>query len=172
MRKIVAGFACSLDGFIEGPNGEYDWIIIDKEIDFAEQMKRYDSYLYGRRTYEAVLKMKSKMAKSSRHYVFSHSLDHVADGFILVKGNLKDEVLKIKQGDGKDIAVFGGADLLTTLLNENLVDELSISIIPVLLGAGKPMINVLNKRIHLNLVKTHAYSVGSVNLTYLVDKTR
>lgn len=172
MRKIVAGFACSLDGFIEGPNGEYDWIIVDKEMDFTEQMKRYDSFLYGSRTYEAVLKFRSKMAKAATHYVFSNTLDHIADGFTLVKGNSKDEILKMKQRDGKDIAVFGGAVLLTSLLNENLVDEISISIIPVLLGKGKPMINVLNKRIYLNLVKTHAYSNGTVNLTYLVDKSR
>ena len=172
MRKIVAGFACSLDGFIEGPNGEYDWIIVDKEVNFAEQMKRYDSFLYGRRTYEAVLKFRSKMAKAAGHYVFSNTLDHVAEGFTLIKGNSKDEILKMKQGDGKDIAVFGGAGLLTFLLNENLVDEISISIIPVLLGAGKPMVNVLNKRVFLNLVKTHAYSKGTINLTYLVDKGR
>src|SRR5687767_13651073 len=57
MRSIVSGFASSLDGYIEGPNGEYDWILIDKEVDFAEQMKRYDAFLYGRRTYESVRKM-------------------------------------------------------------------------------------------------------------------
>ena len=90
MRKVIAGFACSLDGYIEGPHGEYDWILVNKEIDFAEQMKQYDTFLYGRRTYEAVAKEGSRYPKSAAHYVFSHSLDRVADGFILVKGDLRN----------------------------------------------------------------------------------
>ena len=171
MRKVIAGFACSLDGYIEGPHGEYDWILVNKEIDFAEQMKQYDTFLYGRRTYEAVAKEGYRYPKSAAHYVFSHSLDRVADGFILVKGDLRKEVLAIKQSEGKDIAVFGGAGLLTSLLNQNLVDELSISFIPVLLGAGKPMVNFLDRRISLHLIKTHAYSNGTVNMTYQVSKT-
>jgi dihydrofolate reductase len=169
MRKLIAGFACSLDGYIEGPKGEYDWILVNKEIDFAEQMKQYDTFLYGRRTYEAVAKMGNKHSKSADHYVFSNSLDRVAEGFMLVKGDLKDEVLTIKQREGKAIAAFGGAGLLTSLLNQNLVDELSVSIIPILLGAGKPMVNFLDKRISLNLIKAHTYSNGTVNLTYQVS---
>ena len=66
MRKIIAGFACSLDGFIEGPHGEYDWILFNKEIDFAAQMKQYDTFLYGRRTYEAVAKEGTKYSKAAK----------------------------------------------------------------------------------------------------------
>ena len=171
MRKIIAGFACSLDGFIEGPHGEYDWILFNKEIDFAAQMKQYDTFLYGRRTYEAVAKEGTKYSKAAAHYVFSNSLDRVAEGFILVKGDIRNEVLAMKQREGKDIAAFGGAGLLTSLLNQGLVDELSISIIPVLLGAGKPMVNFLDKRLSLSLIKTHVYSNGTVNLTYQVNKS-
>ncbi len=72
MRKIVAGFAISLDGYIAGPNNEYDWIIIDKEIDFAEQMKRFDTYFIGRKTYEFTKKgggssMGKSKVKRCRH---------------------------------------------------------------------------------------------------------
>ena len=166
MRKLVAGFAASLDGYIEGLNKEHDWILIDKEINFAEQMKRFDCYLYGKSTYEGVAKMGSSNTQGTSHYVFSKTLESVKKGFNLVKGDTESEVLKIKQGAGKDIALFGGAGLLTSLLNLNLVDEIEVVIIPVLLGSGKPMVELLPKRIWLNLQKTHTYSNGSVLLTY------
>ena len=133
MRKLVSGFASSLDGYIEGPKGEFDWILIDKEIDFAEMNKRYDAFFYGRKTYEAFGKI-GKPDASAKHYVFSNSLETVNEGFILVKGDLLNEVSQIKNEAGKDIAVFGGAGLLASLLNAGLVNEIAISIIPVLLG--------------------------------------
>ena len=170
MRKIVAGFAVSLDGYIEGPNGEYDWILIDKEVDFAELNKRYDTYLYGRRTYEAARAMGQPPSKKDTHYVFSTTLAEVDKGFTLVRGNVKEEVLSIKAQPGKDIALFGGAGLLATLLNLGLVDEISISIIPVLLGRGKPMVEQLDQKGWLTLVGTKTYSNGTVQLTYTVNK--
>jgi dihydrofolate reductase len=169
MRKIVAGFACSLDGYIEAPDGAYDWILIDKEIDFREQMKRYDTYFYGRKTYEAVIKM-GKTDASASHYVFSHSMSAVQKGFTLVKGDTFKEVDRIRSVPGKDIAVFGGASLLASLLNLQLVDEIAVSIIPVLLGAGKPMVELLNEKVWLRLMDTKTYSIGSVALTYEVKK--
>jgi dihydrofolate reductase len=170
MRKIVAGFACSLDGYIEAPDGAYDWILTDKEIDFREQMKRYDTYFYGRKTYEAVIKYMEKTDASSAHYVFSHSLKTVQKGFTLVQGDTFHEVTRIKSTPGKDIAVFGGAGLLASLLNLQLVDEIAVSIIPVLLGAGKPMVELLNEKVWLRLMSTKSYSIGSVALTYEVKK--
>jgi dihydrofolate reductase len=168
MRSIVSGFACSLDGYIEGPNGEYDWIIVDKEIDFAEQMKRYDAFLYGRRTYDSVRKMGPNKDKKSQHYVISNSLESVDEGYTLLKGDIATELKKLKAASGKDIAVFGGASLLASLLDLELVDELSIAVIPVLLGKGKPMVDVLKKKVQLELTKTYAYSNGTVQLTYRV----
>src|SRR5688572_24974763 len=129
MRSVVSGFACSLDGYIEGPNGEYDWILIDKEVDFAEQMKRYDAFLYGRRTYESVRKMGPNKDKSAKHYVISTTLDSVDEGYTLLKTDVEAEIRKMRSADGKDIAVFGGAGLLASLLDLDLIDELSISVI-------------------------------------------
>lgn len=169
MRKVVAGFAASLDGYIEGPNGEFDWILIDKEIDFAEQMKRFDTFFYGRKSYEAVVKMGSTHTAGTTHYVFSHSLDKVAPGFTLFRGDIKSRIEHMKQKPGKDIAVFGGANLLASLLDLQVVDELSIAVIPVLLGRGKPMADELAGRVWLSLIKTHTYSNGTVQLTYSVQ---
>jgi dihydrofolate reductase len=171
MRKLVAGFASSLDGYIEGPNGEYDWILIDKEIDFAEQAKRFDAYFFGRKTYESVLTMGSKPSKRMKHYVFSNTLTAVAEGYTLVKELVKEQVLELKQQEGKDIAVYGGASLLASLLNLQLVDEISVAIIPVLLGKGKPMVNVLSEKVWLHLLNTKTYSNGTVQVTYDVTYT-
>ncbi|HEX2534857.1 MAG TPA: hypothetical protein VHK69_14030, partial [Chitinophagaceae bacterium] len=73
MRKIVSGFASSLDGYIEDDRGGFDWILIDPEIDFTEQMKRYDAFFYGRRSYEKVAQAGSPPLPGTAHYVFSRS---------------------------------------------------------------------------------------------------
>lgn len=168
MRKIIAGFASSVDGYIEGPNGEYDWILIDKEIDFTESAKRFDTYFFGRKSYEAVLKMGNKPTAGITNYVFSTTLPSVDKDYRLVTGNVKGQVIDIKQKQGKDIAVFGGANLLTSLLNFQLVDEVSVSIIPVLLGSGKPMTDVLIHKVWLSFISSKHYSNGTVQTTYAV----
>jgi dihydrofolate reductase len=91
MRKIIAGFAASVDGYIEGAKGEYDWILIDEKIDFAEEMKRYDAFFFGRRSYEAALKMGSQPAKGITNYVFSTTLEKAEGGFILINGDIGEK---------------------------------------------------------------------------------
>ena len=169
MRKIIAGFASSIDGYIAGPNGEYDWILIDPEIDFAAEAKKYDTYLYGRKSYEDILAMKMPIDKASAHFVFSTSLKQVADGFTLVSEDAKTKLLSLKAQQGKDIAVFGGAGLLSSLLNLQLVDEIHVSIIPVLLGAGKPMVNNAIRKLPLSLHSTKTFSNGTVQLIYHIS---
>ena len=172
MRKIVAGFAASLDGYIEGPNGEYDWNSVDKEINFAEQMKRYDAFFIGRKTYEKMEGMKGPAAPGIKNYVFSTMLNTVEGNGILIKEKVEERVQQIKNETGKDIAVFGGAGLLSSLLDMKLVDEISIAVIPVLLGNGKPMVDVLRNTVWLTLTDTKRYSNGTVQLTYDVQKNK
>jgi dihydrofolate reductase len=172
MRKIIAGFAASIDGFIEGPNGEYDWIINDAEYfkEYSKQWKNIDTMLYGRKTYEVVIKHqateKSNPFAHMKHYVFSHSLEKAAPGFVLKKNELKDDVMKIKNEPGKNIAVFGGAALLSSMINLKLVDELIIAISPVLLGKGKHSFINIENRNYFNLKTAKSYSSGLVVLTY------
>ena len=186
MRKLVAGFAVSLDGYIEGPNGEYDWIIYDQDHfkELSEHWKRMDAMFYGRKTYEASLAMRPKSASKStskskkksnasnpfahmKHYVFSSTLDSVVDEFTLVKGDLKEEVTKIKKAEGKDIAVFGGAELVSSLINLNLIDELQLAIVPVILGDGKPFFIKIKERKTFALKDAKTYDSGLVVLNYL-----
>lgn len=172
MRKIVAGFAASLDGLIEGPKGEYDWILIDPAIDFAAQQQRFDTYFYGRKTYEMVKGSGNAAGRGLAHYVFSNTLAQTAGSFQLVKGDLKSAVDRIREQPGKDIAVFGGASLLASLLDLQLVDEVSVAVIPVLLGAGKPMVAALKEKVWLTLLDTKSYGNGTVQVTYAVHYNR
>ena len=175
MRKIVAGFATTIDGFIEGQNGEIDLIIFDKEQfkELEQHWKRMDAMFYGRKTYEAALKMsKGTKGKQSnpfahmKHYVFSNTLKEVEQDFILVSGDIKTEVKKIREQDGREIAVFGGAELLSSLLNLDLVDELSLAICPVLLGKGKSFFPFIEKRINWKVKEVKTYNSGLISITY------
>ncbi len=172
MRKLVAGFASSVDGYIEGPNKEYDWILIDKEIDFSEQAKQFDTYFFGRNSYQAVLSMGSRPSPGVKNYVFSNTLTAVDKNYILINDNIKEQVIKIKEREGKDIAIFGGATLLASLLNLQLVDEITVAIIPVLLGKGKTMVDALAEKVWLKFLHCKSYSNGTLQITYSVKYNR
>ena len=169
MRKVILGVAVSLDGFIEGPNGEYDWCFTDQDYGLSVFFKRVDTIFIGRKTYELVLAMGDNSGGNfpkMKEYVFSTTLDKVKEGAELIKGNIKAEVEKIKSEKGKDIWLFGGAGLTTSLLNLGLVDELSLAVHPIILGGGKPLFNNVINKIKLNLIDTKTYSTGLVSLTY------
>ena len=168
MRKVVLGLAVSLDGFIEGPNGEYDWCIPNPEFDFKEFLNRFDTIFVGRKTYQMSSEMEGGPPgfPKFKEYVFSTTLDKVKAGATLIKGNTKTEVEKIKKEKGKDIWLFGGAGLTASLMNLGLIDELSLAVYPVLLGGGKPLFSNIKDRITLTLLNTKTYSTGVVSLTY------
>ena len=172
MRKLILGVAVSLDGFIEGPNGEYDWCVIDPDYSFEEFFKRLDTIFVGRKTYEMSSAMGGGPAgfPKFKEYIFSTTLVKVKQGATLIKGDIKTKVEKIKNEKGKDIWLFGGAGLTTSLMNLGLVDELSLAVYPILLGGGKSLFNNIKDRIKLTLVDTKTYSTGVVSLTYNVGQ--
>jgi dihydrofolate reductase len=168
MRKVILGVAVSLDGFIEGPNGEYDWCLTDPEYSLKDFFKRIDTIFVGRKTYEMSSEMEGGGAgfPKFKEYIFSTTLVKVKEGATLIKGEIKTEVEKIKKEKGKDIWLFGGASLTTSLMNLGLVDGLSIAVYPILLGGGKPLFNNIKNRTKLTLVDTKTYSTGLISLTY------
>ena len=172
MRKIILGVAVSLDGFIEGPNGEYDWCFMDQDYGFSDFFKRVDTIFVGRKTYEMSLGMESGVAgfPKFKEYIFSKTLDKVKNGATLIKDNIQNEIEKIKKDKGKDIWLFGGASLTTSLMNLGLVDELSLAVHPIILGSGKPLLQNIKERISLKLLDTKTYSTGLVSLTYNVGE--
>jgi len=170
MRKVILGLAVSLDGFIEGPNGEYDWCLTDQDYGMKAFFERVDTVFVGRKTYEMSLGMEGGdwgMPKM-KEYIFSTTLDTVKKGAILMKGDIKKEVDKIKNEKGKDIWMFGGASLTASLMNLGLIDELWLAVHPILLGSGKPLFSGIKERIHLQLTNCETYSSGLVSLKYIL----
>ena len=168
MRKVVYGGAMSLDGFIAGPNGEYDWILMDPEVDFAAQMARFDTFLIGRKTFEVMRRMGEGPATPGiQHIVCSRTLRAedcpnavLSDDAVAVVGDLRTK-------PGKDIALFGGGDLFRSLLAARLVDEVAFAVIPVLLGGGIPMLPSPADRARLRLRQHRVYKqTGTVLLEY------
>jgi len=175
MRKIILGLAVSLDGYIEGPNGEYDWCLTDQDYGMSDFFKRIDSSFMGRKTYELTLSMGDVAMPGFpklKEYVFSNTLQEVKKGVILIKGDIAEQVKKIKNEPGKDIWLFGGASLTASLMNLGLVDEIGLAVHPILLGGGKPLFSQIDHRVHLDLMDTKTYSSGLVSLTYTLANKR
>lgn len=172
MRKVILGLAVSLDNFIEGPNGEYDWCFTDQDYGLSDFFKRVDTAFIGRKTYEMTLAMGANGDgfPKFKEYIFSTTLDKVKVGATLINGDIKTQVDEIKKERGKDIWLFGGAGLTTSLMNLGLVDELSLAVHPILLGGGKLLFNNIKDRIKLTLVDTKTYSTGLVSLTYSIGQ--
>ena len=169
MRKVVYGCAMSLDGFIAGPNGEYDWIVMDPEIDFAAQMSRFDTFLIGRKTFEAMRRMAEAAppAPGVRNFVFSRTLRPEDCPHATLSADAEGVVADLRQKPGKDIALFGGGELFRSLLAAGLVDEIGVAVVPVLLGGGIPLLPPPADRARLTLKKSQVYKkTGTIGLEY------
>lgn len=175
MRKLIVGLAISLDGFIEGPNGEYDWCFTDQDYGMTEFLKGIDAIFYGRKTWEMMKNYTPPEGapaenpwKGIKNYVFSTSYEKAGDDFELVTGDVVKEVQRLKALPGKDIWMFGGASLNDSLMKAGLIDEIGLAVHPILLGKGKPFFSDYGKRIKLKLSDCKTYSSGLVYLTYQV----
>jgi dihydrofolate reductase len=170
MRKLILNLAVSLDGFIEGPNGEYDWCFTDQDYGLTDFTKRVDTAFMGRKTYEMVQTM-GDMPNSfpkMKEYIFSTTITAIKDGALLINKNVKEEVTKIKNEPGKDIWLFGGAGLTASLLNMGMVDELQLAVHPIMLGGGKPLCSGIKERMKLELLHSRTYSTGLISLQYKI----
>ena len=171
MRKVAYGGAMSLDGFIAGPNGEYDWIVMDPDIDFSEMMARFDTFLIGRKTFEAMRRMgdAAPPAPGIRNFVFSRTLRPEDCPNATLSNDAERVVAELRQKPGKDIALFGGGELFRSLLAAGLVDEVNVAVVPVLLGGGIPLLPSPADRARLTLKKHRVYEKsGTVGLEYVI----
>ena len=159
----------SLDGYIAGPKGEYDWIVIDPDMDFAAMSAQFDTYLIGRKTFEAMGKMgnDAKGVPQIKNIVFSRTLKQSDYPHITIKSDAVTAVAELRRSPGKDIALFGGGGLFRSLLAAGLVDRLEVSVIPVLLGGGIPLLPPPSGRAMLKLRKQRLYEkTGTIGLEY------
>jgi dihydrofolate reductase len=169
MRKVVYGGAMSLDGFIAGPNGEYDWIVMDPDIDFGALMGRFDTFLIGRKTFEVMRRMGSGASSAGgiRNIVCSRTLRPEDCPGATLTDDAAATVADLRTKPGKDISLFGGGDLFRSLLAAGLVDEVIVAVIPVLLGGGVPLLSVPADRARLTLTTHRVYEkTGTVRLDY------
>lgn len=168
MRKIILGLAISLDGFIEGPHGEYDWCFTDQDYGMSEFLQGIDAIFYGRKSYEMMERASGADGnpfKSKKSYVFSNTLRE-AKGYELVSGDIEEKVKKICALPGKDIWLFGGASLASYFITAGLVNELWLAIHPILLGKGKLLFTDIEQRVSLKLLEHKVYDTGLVSVRY------
>ena len=183
MRTVVYGMMVTIDGFIEGPNHQLDWPIIDEELHqyINDQQRATDTYVYGRRMYElmegfwptadrdplapAFVVEFALIWRDMPKVVCSRTLDQVGPNARLVRDDVVDEVARLKQQPGKNIDV-GGAEIAAALIRHNLIDEYHLFIHPIVLGGGTPMFPALSDQRLVRLVDTHTFRSGVVFLRY------
>jgi len=182
MPRLIYSMGVSLDGFIAGRDGEIDWGAPDEELHrfHNQQTREIGAHLCGRRLYETMVYWETADANPSAaehelefariwkgipKIVFSKTLTSVEGNARLVRNGVADEVAKLKDQPGKDLAV-GGAGLASGLIRLNLVDEYRLFVSPVVLGGGTPYFPPLDERIDLELVETRTFGSRVVYVRY------
>lgn len=168
MRKVILGLAVSLDGYIEGPNGEYDWCFTDQDYGLSDFFKSVDVIFMGRKSYELMSKTEEQNPwKGTLTYVFSNSMKEINGKDVkLISGDIRKQVNEIRNSPGKDIWLFGGGELIATFMKEDWIDEYWLSFHPIILGSGKPWFTHIANRVGLKLIECKPYETGLVSLRY------
>ncbi|MEH7246067.1 dihydrofolate reductase family protein [Neobacillus niacini] len=181
-RRVILDLAVTLDGFIEGKNGEVDWCIMDSDMEFINFLNQIDKILYGRKSYDLWGQFTPEkedtenekeiweVVRSKQKYVFSRKQKGTDNKAICINNQRLEEVNKLKNKPGRDIWLYGGANLITSFINFGLVDEFRLSVHPVILGEGKPLFIDIQERLNLKLVNTRSFSSGVVQLIYHLNR--
>ena len=172
MRRVRYAVAMSLDGYIAGPNGEADWIEMDPTVDVAAFFKtfyaQFDTAIMGRLAYEVF----GGAVEGMDTYVFSRTLPPgPRKGVTVLGGDGIARLRELRRGEGKDIWLFGGGSLFGSLASAGLVDTAELSVMPVMLGGGLPVISGIKKRVKLRLLSSEE-SGGALTLKYAVQSPR
>lgn len=168
MSKIILNLAMSLDGFIEGPEGQFDWCFSDQDYGMTDFLESIDVILFGRISYDVLLSMDKNAFPDKKKIIISKSYSSTAEDTLVIPELNQASLEQIRQASTKNIWLFGGAQLFCSMLQFQMVDELLVAIHPVLLGEGKSLASRLNKRINLELLNSIPYSSGLLQAHYKV----
>ena len=176
-RKIIVECAVSADGFIARPDGSVDWLERPQpkgNYGMGEFMKRVDTILWGRKTYEKGIEMGMKdggFGPKLTNYVFSRKpRGTLLKGFEWAKEPVKKFAQGLRAQRGKDIWMMGGAELAGAFLDEGEIDEIQVHVIPILIGEGIPLMAPRHRSIPLKLAGLKKFPDGVVELKYQVGK--
>jgi dihydrofolate reductase len=183
MSKIVLMMSISLDGFIEGPNRELDWHMVDEELHthFNQQLSGIGAFLYGRVNYELMAEFWptadedpanagpvaefARIWRDTPKIVYSRTLERVDWNATLVRDVVPAEVMELKARPGGDL-VIGGADLTAAFMRHDLIDVYRVYVHPVVIGRGKPLLQPSDTKFALELAETRTFGNGVVLLQY------
>jgi dihydrofolate reductase len=183
MRKIIHFVHESLDGFIEGPNGEFDWPVMGPELsDYGVALNaRVDTFMYGRVVWEMMSDFwpRAETMSNDEHdlrfapvwratpkIVVSRTLETAGWNTRVIGQNVAEEIPALKEQPGKDILLTGGSNLAASLTELGLIDEYQIVVHPVVLGGGKPLFHEPKERMNLTLIGSRTFDSRAVLLRY------
>jgi dihydrofolate reductase len=187
MRKVIFSIPITLDGFIEGPHRELDWVIADDDLHnyYARMLMNAGMIFYGRVTYELMASYwptasnDPTIPESMLNFanalnplpkiVFSKTLQHVGWNTTVMKAVIPEEINKMKSKPGGDIILGGGAWLAQTFIQNGLVDEIQLMVQPVVIGAGKALFKGMDRELKLNFKWSQTFQSGTVALCYQPD---
>jgi len=169
MRKIILFIASSLDGYIARKNGDLDWLPENCSSGYDEFIKSIDTVIMGKKTYDQVLTFGDYPYKNKKSYVFTRNNEYSKDENTEFVNDAEKLVKDIVTNSGKDIWLIGGAEIISAFVNLGFVDEIILSIIPIVLGNGIPLFKNIEKEVKLELIKTTDYD-ALVELYYKIQK--
>lgn len=173
-RKVVLFIAASMDGYIAAPNDDLSFLsLVNKEGEdygYASFIKTVDTVIVGRKTYDWVMANVPEFSHADKTtYIITRSPKPAIGNTTFYTGNLKDLVAELKSKKGKNIFCDGGSEIIQELLNEKLIDEMTVSIIPILLGEGTRLFKDGRPEQKLKLVSTKQFDTGLTQLHYLFE---
>ena len=175
-RNVIVHIATSADGYIARPDGDLEWLTSRPApkgfYGMNAFMRSIDTTLLGRKTYEVSLRMGAKFDSKSRTIVFSRhaSPADAPSGVEFVNGPIGPFVSRLREHPGKDIWLMGGGDLIASFLDEQAIDEFVISVAPVFIGDGIPLIARRHRHVPLDLHSVERFEDGLIQLRYRVQR--